>query len=65
MLSENDPYIRAINPNLTEMFIKDNKYELNNPTSIYSKNDFTFIEIDNSTNSNKNNINNINNWKYL
>lgn len=75
MLSEKDPYIRAINPNLTEMFIKDNKegfdkaqiyfisnnYEINNPNSIYSKNDFTFIEIDNPPNSNKNN----NNWKYF
>jgi hypothetical protein len=80
MLLENDPYIRAINPNLTEMFVKDNKdgfdnaknyfkskkYEMENPSTVYSTNDFKFIEIDNPplNNTRKNNNGNIN-FKYF
>jgi GTPase SAR1 family protein len=80
MLSENDPYIRAINPNLTEMFIKDNKegfdnakkyfkseaYQTEIPLTNYKQNDFKFIEIENPTiRNNTRKNNNINNFKYF
>jgi GTPase SAR1 family protein len=61
MLSNNDPYIRAINPKLTEMFVrenkegfniaktyfKSNKYKNDKPTTLYESDDFTFIEVKN------------------
>ena len=80
MLNENDPYIRAINPNLTEMFIKDNKegfdnakkyfkseaYQTEIPLTNYKQNDFKFIEIENPTiRNNTRKNNNINNFKYF
>ena len=75
MLLENNPYIRAISPRLTEMFIKDNKegfdkasayfksdkYKTNVRNTFYTKSDFKFIEIDNPTIE----INKNNNWRYF
>jgi hypothetical protein len=73
MLAEEDPYIRAINPRLTDMFIKENKQGFDKAkqyfrsdeykSEIYTKDDFTFIEIENppmknNTRKNKNNNNN-------
>jgi hypothetical protein len=77
MLTENNSYIRAISPQLIEMFIKDNKegfdkastyfksnkYKINKSNTFYTKSDFTFIEIENPLYNNKNNKNN--NWKYF
>ena len=53
-------FIRAINPNLTERFIQDNKtgfenakkyfkdkYQKDNPDTRYTPDDFTFIEVEN------------------
>ncbi len=80
MLSEVDPYIRAINPNLTSVFVKDNKdgfdiakkyfksntYESDVSSTIYTKNDFNFIEVENlSIRNNTRKNNNINNFKYF
>lgn len=81
MLKENDPYIRAINPNLTKMFIKDNKegfdnakkyfesksYKVENPLTFYNENNFKFIEINNPPIRNKTRKNNNNNinFKYF
>lgn len=79
MLAEADPYIRAINPNLTEMFVKDNKegfklardyfksdtYEKNIPSTFYDKNDFNFIEVENPPLRNNTRKNNNNNFKYF
>lgn len=76
MLEEADPYIRAVPPKMVARFIEDNKvgfdrareyfeaasYERNTPESFYTKNDFSFIEIDNPPLGNyKNN----NNFKYF
>lgn len=71
MLFEEDPYIRAVNPILTESLIKDNKkgfdiaksyFKSNSYNSEqYSKSDFTFIEVENPS---KNNYKNTNNFKY-
>ena len=61
MLAEADPYIRAINPNLTEMFVKDNKegfklakdyfesntYKSEIPSTVYNSDDFKFIQVEN------------------
>lgn len=72
MLAESDPYIRAINPRLTKMFIEDNKkgfdiektyfnsnsYSTNTLSTFYTKDDFKFIEVENPPLSNKNNNNN-------
>ena len=66
MLEEKDPYIRAINPHLTDMFIKQNKEGFDNAkkyftsdeykSEIYKKDDFKFIEESNPPNNyNKNN----------
>jgi hypothetical protein len=59
MLEEENPYIRAINPMLTKMFIEQNKegfeeakeyfkdtdkYEKKHPDTIYTKNSFIFVE---------------------
>jgi hypothetical protein len=63
MLSEADPYIRAINPKLTEMFVKDNNegfniakayfesntYKTDKPATFYDKDDFKFIKAPNPT----------------
>lgn len=80
MLSENDPYIRAINPNLTELFVNQNKEGFNiakkyftseiyksEKMSRYTKDDFKFIEIDNPTiqNNTRKNNNNNNSFKYF
>jgi GTPase SAR1 family protein len=80
MLAENDPYIRAINPRLTEMFVKDNKDGFNiakeyfksnayesEKSSIYKPDDFKFIEVENPpirNNTRKNNNGNMN-FKYF
>ena len=78
MLEENDPYIRAINPKLTNMFVKDNKegfdnakkyfesksYESEKPSTIYSATDFKFIEVENPSIRNNTRKNN-NNFKYF
>lgn len=68
MLAEKDPYIRAINPHLTDMFIKDNKEGFDNAkkyftsdeykSEIYTKDDFKFIEESNPPNNNYNKNNN-------
>jgi len=65
MLKENDPYIRAINPHLTDIFIKDNKEGFDNAkkyftsdeykSEIYTKDDFKFIEESNPPNNKNNN----------
>jgi broad-specificity NMP kinase len=66
MLEEKDPYIRAINPHLTDIFIKQNKEGFDNAkkyftsdeykSEIYKKDDFKFIEESNPPNNyNKNN----------
>lgn len=61
MLAEADPYIRAINPNLTEIFVKDNKegfkiakeyfesntYKSEVPSTRYDSDDFKFIQVEN------------------
>ncbi len=68
MLLEEDPYIRAVSPLATEVLIKDNKkgfdiaksYFKTYNSKQYSKNDFTFIEIENP--SNYNNTDNFNYW---
>jgi Cdc6-like AAA superfamily ATPase len=81
MLAENDPYIRAINPRLTEMFVKDNKdgfdiakdyfksnaYESEKPSTPYKPNDFKFIEVENPTirNNTRKNNNGNYNFKYF
>lgn len=80
MLAENDPYIRAINPNLTNMFIKDNKagfdnakiyfksndYQKGNPLTIYKPDNFKFIEVENPPiRNNTRKNNNNNNFKYF
>jgi hypothetical protein len=71
MLLEKDPYIRAVSPLATDVLIKDNKkgfdiaksyFKSNSYNSKqYSKNDFTFIEVDNPS---KNNYKNTNNFAY-
>jgi hypothetical protein len=75
MLSEADPYIRAINPKLTAMFVKDNKegfdiaaeyfknsYQTEHPESFYNSDSFKFIEVENPTiRNNKTRKNNNNN----
>jgi GTPase SAR1 family protein len=77
MLAENDPYIRAINPRLTKMFIEDNKkgfdiaksyfssklYPTNTPSTFYTDDDFKFIEVENPPlrNNTRKNNNNSNN----
>jgi len=68
MLEEKDPYIRAINPRLTDMFIKENKIGFDNAkkyvtsdkykSEIYTKDDFKFIEESNPPNNNYNKNNN-------
>ena len=68
MLEEKDPYIRAINPHLTDMFIKENKIGFDNAkkyftsdeykSEIYTKDDFKFIEESNPPNNNYNKNNN-------
>jgi GTPase SAR1 family protein len=81
MLAESDPYIRAINPRLTKMFIEDNKkgfdmskayfnsnsYYTNTSSTFYTKDDFKFIEVDNPPlrNNTRKNNNNNNNFKYF
>lgn len=79
MLLEADPYIRAINPNLTFIFVKDNKegfdiaeeyfksntYESEIPSTIYTKNDFNFIEVENLPIRNNTRKNNNSNFKYF
>ncbi len=67
MLEENNPYIRAINPMLTKMFIEQNKigfdeakdyfkdtdkYEKRHPDTIYTQNSFIFVEKANPSNEN-------------
>ena len=78
MLAETDPYIRAINPKLTDMFVKDNKagfdlakdyfksdrYEKNSSSTFYDKNDFNFIEVENPPLRNNTRKNN-NNFRYF
>ena len=73
MLAESDPYIRAINPRLTKMFIEDNKkgfdiakayfnsnsYSTNIPSTFYTKDDFKFIEVENPPLRKNNNNNNV------
>jgi GTPase SAR1 family protein len=77
MLAENSPYIRAINPKLTEMFVKENKYgfdnslkyfksndyQKENPLTFYKSTDFDFIEVENPSirNTTRKNNNNRNN----
>jgi dephospho-CoA kinase len=69
MLLEEYPYIRAVSPLAIEVLIKDNKkgfdiaksYFKTYNSKQYSKNDFTFIEIENPS---KNNYKNTNNFKY-
>ena len=75
MLAENDPYIRAINPRLTKMFIEDNKkgfdvareyfksnsYSSTVFSSFYTKDDFNFIEVENPPLRNNTRKNNNNN----
>jgi GTPase SAR1 family protein len=76
MLSEADPYIRAINPKLTAMFVKDNKegfdiankyfksntYKSEKPDTFYNLDSFKFIEVENPTiRNNKTRKNNNNN----
>jgi hypothetical protein len=63
MLSEPSPYIRAIDPQLTTLFVKQNKlgfdiakkYFTSNSysRSFYNKNDFKFIEVLNPSKNNK------------
>jgi hypothetical protein len=80
MLEESDSYIRAINPNLTGMFVKDNKegfdnakkyfksksYELEKPDTNYEANDFKFIEVENPPIRNNTRKNNNNfNFRYF
>jgi hypothetical protein len=80
MLAENDPYIRAINPKLTEMFVKDNKegfdiakkyfksnvYYSDHPSTFYEPSDFKFIEVENPPIRNNTRKNNNNsNFKYF
>ncbi len=70
MLLEEDPYIRAVSPLATEVLIKDNKkgfdiaksYFKTYNSKYYSKNDFTFIEIENPSKNNYKNTNNFNYW---
>jgi len=78
MLAEANPYIRAINPNLTEMFVKDNKegfkiakdyfksdtYKKNISSTFYDQTDFNFIEVENPPFRNNTRKNN-NNFKYF
>ena len=81
MLAEEDPYIRAINPNLTSMFVKDNKegfkiakdyfksntYKSQVSSTLYTPDNFKFIEVLNPprrNNTRKNNNSN-NNFKYF
>jgi hypothetical protein len=59
MLAEADPYIRAINPELTAMFVDQNKAGFDNalkyfksdayksevPSTIYKPVDFNFMEV--------------------
>jgi len=68
MLKEENPYLRAINPMLTKMFISQNKegfdearqffksgeYQKINPDTIYKSRDFIFIEKENPPNNAKN-----------
>jgi GTPase SAR1 family protein len=77
MLAENNPYIRAINPKLTEMFVKENKYgfdnslkyfksndyQKENPLTYYKPIDFDFMEVENPPirNTTRKNNNNRNN----
>ena len=35
MLEENNPYIRAIDPKLTDMFVKDNKDGFDNAKKVF------------------------------
>lgn len=80
MLLEADPYIRAINPNLTSTFIKDNKdgfdiakdyfnsdkYNAEVLSTFYSPSDFKFIEVENPQLRNNTRKNNNNsNFKYF
>lgn len=77
MLAEEDPYIRAINPSLTKMFVADNKAGFNlaktyfksnkyeeEQETFYTKDDFTFIEVENPP-LNTTRKNNNNNFKYF
>jgi adenylate kinase len=73
MLSEEEPYIRAIDPTKTEYFVEDNKkgfdiakeyFEANKykeayPDSPYTLDDFEFIEVENPTNVVNKEINNL------
>jgi GTPase SAR1 family protein len=75
MLAETDPYIRAINPNLTFIFIKDNKegfdiaedyfkstaYKTEVPSTFYNADNFKFIEVENPPLRNNTRKNNNNN----
>jgi Cdc6-like AAA superfamily ATPase len=79
MLLEADPYIRAINPNLTSIFIKDNKdgfdiakdyfnsdkYKAEILSTFYSPSDFKFIEVENPQLRNNTRKNNNSNFKYF
>jgi hypothetical protein len=79
MLAEEDPYIRAINPSLTKMFVSDNKAGFNSAKTyfksnkyeeeqdtFYTKDDFTFIEVENPPlNTTRKNNNNNSNFKYF
>lgn len=50
MLSENDPYIRAINVGLTPAFVEENKEGFEMTKAQYKNNpNFEFIEVDNPT----------------
>jgi len=78
MLEEEDPYIRAVSPRLVRGFIEDNKigfdkareyfesaaYERNTAGSFYTKNDFTFVEINNPPRG-LNNNNGSRNFRYF
>ncbi len=77
MLAEADPYIRAINPELTAMFVDQNKAGFDNalkyfksdayksevPSTIYNPADFNFMEVENPPirNNTRKNNNNRNN----
>lgn len=80
MLLETDPYIRAINPNLTFIFVKDNKegfdiakeyfnsdkYKTEVRSTFYEPDSFKFIEVENPPLRNNTRKNNNNsNFKYF
>jgi hypothetical protein len=81
MLLEADPYIRAINPKLTFIFVKDNKegfdiaeeyfnsdkYKTEVRSTFYSPSDFKFIEVENPPirNNTRKNNNGNINFKYF